>query len=94
MRADQIIIEPVLTEKSNFMKETGRYVFKVAPRANKLEVRKAVESLFGVHPVHCNIINVKGKPKKVRYKSGYTASWKKAVVTLRQGETITALEGA
>ena len=94
MRADQIIIEPVLTEKSNVMKETGRYVFKVDPRANKLEVRRAVESLFGVHPVQCNIINVKGKPKRVRYKNGYTASWKKAVVTLREGESISALEGA
>lgn len=94
MRADQIIIEPVLTEKSNIIKETGRYIFKVNPRANKPEIRRAVESLFGVHPVSCNIINVKGKPKKVRYKTGYTASWKKAVVTLRQGESITALEGA
>jgi large subunit ribosomal protein L23 len=55
---------------------------------------QAVRAQFGVHPVACNIIIVKRKPKRVRYQPGYTASWKKAIVTLRPGEVIQAFEGA
>ena len=77
-----IIIEPLLTEKSNILREQNKYMFRVDPRANKLQVMSAVRALFDVHPVSCNIVNVKPKPKRVRYQKGYTASWKKAVVTL------------
>ena len=94
MRLEAIIIEPLLTEKSNVMRERRKYVFKVDARANKIEIRKAVAQLFDVHPVKCNVVNVKPKPKKVRYKKGYTSSWKKAIVTLEDGETISAFEGA
>ena len=66
------------------MREAGKYVFKVDTRANKIQVMDAVRRLFDVHPVACNIMTVKGKPKRVRYRKGYTATWKKAVVTLRR----------
>jgi large subunit ribosomal protein L23 len=89
-----IIIEPLLTEKSNILREQNKYFFKVDPRANKLQVMNAVQKLFNVHPVSCNIVNVKPKPKRVRYQKGYTASWKKAVVTLRENERIPLFEGA
>ena len=59
---DQVIIEPVLTEKANVLREQNRYVFRINPRANKIQVIEAVRTLFDVHPVKCNIINVKGKP--------------------------------
>ena len=91
---DQVIIEPVLTEKTNVLREQNKYVFRVDPRANKIQVIEAIKDLFDVHPVKCNIINVKGKPKRVRYRKGYTASWKKAVITLPESEKIALFEGA
>jgi large subunit ribosomal protein L23 len=94
MRPDEILIEPILTEKSNFQREAGKYVFRVDPRANKLQISDAVRRLFDVHPVSCNVINVSGKPKRVRYRQGYSSSWKKAVVTLAPGEKIAIFEGA
>ena len=91
---DQVIIEPVLTDKTNVLREQNKYVFRVDPRANKIQVIEAIKDLFDVHPVKCNIINVKGKPKRVRYRKGYTASWKKAVITLPESEKIALFEGA
>jgi len=104
MEASQIILEPILTEKTNLLKEekAKRYVFKVHKKANKLEVMKAVQTLFSVKPTDCNIMNVKGKKKankpvsssSFRRGFGRTASWKKAVITLSPGDTIDILEGA
>ncbi|MBN2442036.1 MAG: 50S ribosomal protein L23 [Spirochaetales bacterium] len=90
---EDIIIEPLVTEKSNTMRETGKYEFKVDARANKKQIKRAIEEMFDVRPVKCNIINYKGKPKRVRYKRGYTAGWKKAIVTLVKGEKIAVFEG-
>ncbi|NOY07881.1 MAG: 50S ribosomal protein L23 [Spirochaetes bacterium] len=94
MNADQIIIEPVVTEKTNIMRESHKYAFKVNRGANKYQVMLAVNELFDVHPLKCNIVNVSRKPKRVRYRLGYTAVWKKAVVTLPPGEIIPIFEGA
>jgi large subunit ribosomal protein L23 len=94
MLADQVIIEPIVTEKSNLSREKGKYSFRVDARANKIQVMQAVRALFAVHPVACNIMKVKGKPKRVRAQPGYTAGWKKAIVTLRPGEVIQIFEGA
>lgn len=99
MRADQIIIEPVLTEKTNIMRENEqkKYTFKIDPRANKVQVMQAVEELFSVKPMKCNIVSVKGKPKQTRTRSGVrrgsTTPWKKAIVTLAAGDSISAIEG-
>lgn len=94
MDADQIIIEPLLTEKTNRMREGHTYAFRVDPRANKLEVKQAIESLFDVHPTACRIVNVKRKPKRLRYRKGFTSGWKKALVTLPANESIGIFEGA
>ncbi|MFO8063330.1 MAG: 50S ribosomal protein L23 [Spirochaetota bacterium] len=94
MDPDKVIIEPVLTEKANALRENNQFVFHVDSRANKIQVKSAIYRLFGVHPVACHIINVARKPKRVRYKPGFTASWKKAIVTLSPGETIGIFEGA
>ena len=91
---DNIIIEPVLTEKTNILREENQYVFRVDPRANKIQIMKAVQELFEVHPIRCNVIKVKPKPKRVRYRLGKTASWKKAVITLPANEKIALFEGA
>ena len=93
MDAAKVIIEPVVTEKSNQMRDSGKYVFKVDSRANKIQIMQAVRELFNVHPVACQIMRVKRKPKRVRYQLGYTAEWKKAIVSLRAGETIQVFEG-
>ena len=94
MNLDKVIIEPILTEKSNTQRENHKYAFKVDPRANKIEIVQAVRRLFDVHPIGCNVVTVKPKPKRVRYKKGYTASWKKAIVSLPQDEAIGIFEGA
>ncbi|MCQ2397729.1 MAG: 50S ribosomal protein L23 [Sphaerochaetaceae bacterium] len=99
MRADQVIIEPILSEKSNIARdsECKKYTFKVNAKSNKFEIMSAVKELFKVNPTDCNVMNVAGKPKYSRGKGGYimghTASWKKAVVTLRKGDVISAIEG-
>ena len=94
MNLDHVIIEPILTEKSNTLREQHKYGFRVDPRANKIEIMEAVRRLFDVHPLSCNVLTVKPKPKRVRYQRGYTAAWKKAVVTLPQDEAISIFEGA
>jgi large subunit ribosomal protein L23 len=94
MESNKIIIEPVLSEKTNSMREQNKYVFKVDRRANKIEIMNAVRELFSVHPLSCRVINVKRKPKRVRYQRGYTAQWKKAIVTLASGDHIDIFEGA
>jgi large subunit ribosomal protein L23 len=91
--SDEIIIEPVVTEKSNIRREQHKYTFKVDARANKKQIMKAIGELFNVKPITCNIMNIKGKPKRVRYKRGYTSTWKKAIITLREGEKIDIFEG-
>lgn len=104
MTTDQVIIEPVITEKSIGLRENDKkqYVFKVNVRANKLQVKKAVAALFSVKVEDCNIINMKRKQKanlpvsRASFKRGhgYTAAWKKAIVTLSAGEKIEIFEGA
>jgi large subunit ribosomal protein L23 len=90
---EQILIEPVLSEKANSLREEGKYVFKVDPRSNKIQIKEAVRRLFNVHPISCTVMVVGGKPKRQRYRSGYTSSWKKAIVQLPKDEKITLFEG-
>ena len=94
MDPDQIIIEPVVTEKTNTMRESHKYAFKVNPKANKHQIKEALKKMFEVNPVKCQVINVKRKPKRMRYQLGYTATWKKVIVTLPSSEKIDIFEGA
>ena len=80
--AQDIILKPVITEKSMDGIAAKRYTFKVAVDATKPEIAKAVEELFGVKVAKVNTINMKKKPKRMGYHFGYTAEWKKAIVTL------------
>ena len=93
MTNEQILIEPIISEKANILREEGKYVFKVDPRANKIQIKEAVRQLYKVHPVSCNVMRVGGKPKRLRAQPGYTASWKKANVKLSEGEKISVFEG-
>lgn len=100
MRPDQILLEPVLTEKANELREgeIKRYSFKIDPRANKNQIKWAVEQLFKVKATKCNVLWVKGKPRTSRTRSGVrsgsTGTWKKAIVTLGPGDKIDAIDGA
>ena len=77
-----IIIAPVITEASMDKIPSKKYTFKVAKNAGKAEIAEAVEKVFGVNVESVNTINMKRKPKRRGYTSGYTAEWKKAIVTL------------
>lgn len=94
MTIDRVILAPVVTEKTNIMRESHKFTFHVDARANKYQIMKAVKEQFGVHPLKCNIVNMTPKPKRVRYREGYTSSWKKAIVTLPPDEKIAVFEGA
>lgn len=92
--AQDIIIRPVITEKSMTGIPNKRYTFRVARDATKIEIAKAVEALFGVKVAKVNTLNVKGKAKRVGRFSGYTSDWKKAVVTLKpESKSIEFFEG-
>ena len=80
--AQDIIIKPIITEKAMDGISAKKYTFKVAEGATKPEIAKAVEELFSVKVAKVNVINMKKKPKRVGYHYGYTAEWKKAIVTL------------
>ena len=80
--AQDIILKPIITEKSMDGISSKRYTFKVAADATKPEIASAVEELFGVKVAKVNTINMKKKPKRLGYHFGYTAEWKKAIVTL------------
>lgn len=85
-----IIVRPIISEKSYDMIALNRYTFEVAKTANKVEIGQAIESIFGVTVLKVNTMNVNGKPRRVRVQKGITRSWKKAVVTLKAGDTIEA----
>ena len=80
MVAEDIIIKPIITEKSNDQVEEGRYTFKVAKNATKTDIKIAVEKLFNVKVLKVNTMNVEGKNRRVGVHQGKTASWKKAIV--------------
>ena len=82
MLAEEIIIAPVITEKSNDLMQEGKYTFKVNKNATKVEIAKAVEKLFEVKVLKVNTMNVNGKKKRVGYHVGKTSDWKKAIVTI------------
>jgi len=89
-----ILKKPRITEKATFQKElANQVVFEVDPTANKIEIKDAVEKIFKVRVKSVNTVNVKGKPKRVDRHFGRRSSFKKAIVTLYEGETIEFIEG-
>ena len=82
MIAEEVIIKPIITERSSEGLQEGKYTFKVNKKATKVEIAKAVEKLFGVKVLKVNTISVKGKEKRVGAHKGMTSSWKKAIVTI------------
>jgi large subunit ribosomal protein L23 len=94
MEPYQIIKRPLITEKGiRLNEEDNTVVFRVDARANKLQIKHAVETLFQVEVVKVNTLNVLGKKRRVRLREGKKPDWKKAYVTLREGDSITFFEG-
>lgn len=93
--AQDIILKPIITEESMMGIMTKKYTFKVAKDANKIEIAKAVEAVFpGTKVAKVNTMNVRGRAKRMGLHSGYTASWKKAIVTLTaDSKTIEFFDG-
>ena len=92
--AQDIIIKPIITEASMMGIVSKKYTFKVATDANKVEIAKAVEELFGVKVAKVNTVTVNGKMRRYGRFEGYTASWKKAIVTLTEdSKTIEFFDG-
>ena len=98
MEPSQVIIRPVVSEKSYVLAEVGKYTFRVHDRAHKTQIRQAVEQLFDVKVVGVRTASVKSKPKRRGYTSGRSRQWKKAIVQVQAGQTIpifgAALEGS
>ena len=88
MTAREIVIRPVVSEKSYALLAANKYTFRVHDDAHKTQIRQAVEALFDVKVVDVRTASVKSKPKRRGYTSGKTRSWKKAIVQVREGDTI------
>lgn len=94
MHVYDVIKRPVLTEKSNTLADLQNcYTFEVDPRANKVEIAEAVSEVFGVEVASVNVMNMRGKRRRMGRHVGKRPAWKKAIVKLSPGETITFFEG-
>lgn len=91
--ARDIILEPIISEKSYDLTNQHKYTFKVSTKATKPQIRQAVEEVFKVGVINVNTINLRGKLKKQGWTRGYRPNWKKAIVTLREGDAIEIFEG-
>jgi large subunit ribosomal protein L23 len=94
LTSEQILLTPVVSEKSYSGIAENRYTFKVHPDAHKTQIRQAIEELFSVHVERVNIVKVQAKPKRRGLHKGTRPGWKKAIVQVREGETIEIFEGA
>jgi large subunit ribosomal protein L23 len=93
MDHSQIIIRPVVSEKSYVLAAAGKYTFRVHPDAHKTQIRQAIEALFEVGVVEVRTMSVKSKPKRRGMVRGRTRTWKKAIVQVRAGDTIPIFQG-
>jgi large subunit ribosomal protein L23 len=93
MEHSQVIIRPVVSEKSYVLSAANRYTFRVHREAHKTQIRQAVEALFDVHVIEVRTLSVKSKPKRRGTSIGRTRSWKKAIVQVRPGESIPIFQG-
>ncbi len=93
MDATQIIISPIVSEKSYVLATAGKYTFRVHDGAHKTQIKQAIEELFDVKVLEVSTMSVKGKPKRRGYTSGYRRSWKKAIVQVREGDSIPIFQG-
>jgi large subunit ribosomal protein L23 len=93
---NQILDRPLITEKTVALAKQNKYTFRVFPDANKIEIRDAIQQAFNVKVLKVNVVNVSGKRKRIglrRFREGRTADWKKAIITVAEGQRIPIFEG-
>jgi large subunit ribosomal protein L23 len=93
MHLYEVLHRPLITEKNTSLQVQGKYAFEVSDRANKLQVKQAVETAFKVNVTSVNVMTVPGKKKRMRGREVQNPSWKKAIVTLKPGDKIELFEG-
>ncbi len=93
MDAGQVIIRPVVSEKSYALATVGKYTFRVHPDAHKTQIKQAIEELFSVGVLAVRTSSVPSKPKRRGYTAGRTRQWKKAVIQVREGDSIPIFQG-
>lgn len=93
MDHSQVIIRPVVSEKSYVLSAAGKYTFRVHPDAHRTQIKQAVEALFDVSVISVRTMSVKSKPKRRGVTQGRTRSWKKAIVQVVEGESIPIFQG-
>lgn len=93
MNVNEILIKPLITEKNTMLGVQHKYTFKIDTRANKTQVKEAVETIFNVNVTAVNVISVPPKTRRVGKTTGKTSPWKKAIVTLREGQRLEVFEG-
>ena len=86
--AYKVLVRPIVTEKSSKMAKDGKYVFAVSMESNKIGIKQAVKAVYGVDPVSVQVMRILGKPVKNRYGYGRRKHWRKAIVTLKSGQSI------
>ena len=89
----EVIVRPLITEKATILAGDGKYAFEVDRRANKKQIRAAIEAAFKVNVLRVNTMHVRGKTRRAGPRVTHTRSWKKAIVTLAEGDTIQIFEG-
>jgi large subunit ribosomal protein L23 len=94
LHPNEVLLAPIVSEKSYSLIDDNKYSFRIHPDAHKTQVRQAVEDLFDVKVERVNIIKVQAKPKRRGMTRGTRPGWKKAIVQLRQGDTIEIFQGA
>ncbi|MCX6785286.1 MAG: 50S ribosomal protein L23 [Candidatus Komeilibacteria bacterium] len=92
-RASQVLLKPLVTEKGAYLASVNKYIFEVYGSANKIEIKKAIQALYGVAPIKVNIVNTAGKNIRYGRTSGRTKDKKKAIITLKKGQSIQVYEG-
>ena len=93
MNPREVLIRPVVSEKSYALMAANKYTFRIHPEANKTQVRQAVEDVFGVRVLDVRTVSVRSKPKRRGWTAGRTREWKKAVVQLHEDDSIELFEG-
>ena len=96
MESSEVLVRPIITEKSNDQMALGKYTFRVALRATKTQIKQAVEEIFKVNVISVQTMRMTGKKRRqgvMSMSTGYTSDWKKAIVQLRPGQSIQLFEG-
>lgn len=93
LTGNQILVKPLVTEKASSLGSLNKYVFAVHPKVNKVEIKKEIKKMYNVNPQHVNIVTMRGRLVRYGRTTGTTKKWKKAIITLKPGQSIEVYKG-